>query len=100
MIFMADIHVYGDFYVDVDAYQWILKRKVDRESKQEGKAGEKYEDSVLEGFYPTIASVCSSVVKKLVREGVAQGDLKTLMEVIERADELERNITNAVGTKV
>ncbi|MDD4279208.1 MAG: hypothetical protein PHX74_05665 [Candidatus Sumerlaeales bacterium] len=97
---MADIQIYGDFYVDVDAYQWILKRKVERKSKQEGKVGEKYDAFIQEGFYPNIAAACSRVVKELVREGVAKGELKTLTEVIERADELERNITNAIGTKV
>lgn len=93
------IPIIGDYYAGTDAYQWILLKRIVRKIKRGENKGSPYEDFEACGYHASIASLCQSVLKKYLLDGVSGGELKSLREVIEKSEEIEREIQNAVGNK-
>lgn len=91
------IHVFGDFYMVADAFQFILIERVVRQSKKDGSV---YEDFETVGYYSKLASLCKSALKKSILREIRDGYLKTLEDVIRREERIERAIEDAVGNKV
>jgi hypothetical protein len=90
------VPVIGNYYMTADQYGWVLVEALQRISK---KDGETYEDFEVVGYYPTVASLCKAALRKCLLDGVGDGELKTLQEVIRKSEEIERTITDAIGDK-
>lgn len=90
------IRIFGDYYTSADTYQWILFKKVTRTSRGEGGNGEQYEDYETCGFYPSLGLLCASAMRKLARDGVASGELKSLREIVQRSQQIEEAIRGAI----
>ena len=94
------IPIIGDFYAEVDAYQWILVRRMTRTKRGGDGAGETYEDFEQVSFHPSLSLLCKSALRILLLQGVSSGELKSLREVIKKSEEIERAILDAIGDKI
>jgi phosphohistidine phosphatase SixA len=87
------VHLFDDYYMDADNYNYILKKAVVRKTK---KTNEEYESTQVLGYFPDMKSLVHSLIKNEHRQAVSSGSIKDLEQAINRLNQLTERIQSLV----
>ena len=96
------IHVIADWYVDIDDYQYILKKDLHRKKKDK-KTGKELDEYKVIGYYSSLSKALDGLGRKVILEDL-QGRSTELAEACARIREqtdrwesIKKEITEACG---
>lgn len=89
------IHVYKNWYIDSDRYQYILFKKQLRIDKE---TGEEYEARDNMTYHPTVSDALTSLCRTLGRRFINENDVE-LEEAIEKFKKIEKVVIGSISDK-
>lgn len=93
------IHVIDDWYIDVDDYQYILKKDLHRK-KTDKKTGKESDEYKVAGYYSSLDKAINGLGKKIILDDL-QGRSTELAEactrIKEQTDRWERIKADIMG---
>lgn len=94
------------WYIEADAYSYILRKKYTEEEKMQklktakdkNKTLEDYDDSFDSyGYYPTIEGALNGYVKKCMREKVSKGKIADINTFLNELRSLKEEINSLIS---
>lgn len=85
------IHVFDDYYIDADEYQYILKQDMHRKDKRKKNDGsvEEYDAYKVISYHKTISSAISAIIAENYREIASDKnvELREFLSLVNDTDE-------------
>ncbi len=87
------IHVFDDYYIDADEYQYILKQDMHRKDKRKKNDGsvEEYDAYKVISYHKTISSAISAIIAENHRE-ITSGDDIELAKALRMISDADRDM--------
>lgn len=86
-------HLFDDYFIEADEYQYILKKEVIRKRKD---SNETYASSKILGYFPTIASVLKRCIRDNTMCAINNGKLNELKDLVSHLEDLTKRVEKLV----
>lgn len=83
------IHINNEYYIDTDAYSFVLKKVHFAKDK---KTGEEVRKDITVGYYATIDIALKGYLKHKSREIVSKKDFKNIKEYLDYIKDLDKSL--------
>lgn len=83
------IHINNEYYIDADAYSFVLKKVHFAKDK---KTGEEVRKDITVGYYATIDIALKGYLKHKSREIVSKADFKNIKQYLDYIKELDKEL--------